>query len=213
MLMAGLSRMLSRILQSQPGCFSSASHDFSSSNKLTPAGLHGSWQNSERERKCGRSPKDWAQLSYSIMATTTYFPKQVTRKPRVREEKNRLLSWSEELSKLEPEGQTYVEHGWLCQWNHTLWRLAGTQPHPSLGLEPTARCTGGNLKPLPFSNTAGVVPGLPEARVLLSRRRKNSVWGKVIRQEWVCKHRTHVSGTSRQAGNGVQLQGRSGMFL
>ena len=68
MLMAGLSR----ILQSQPGCFHSASHDFSSSNKLTPAGLHGSWQNSERERerKCGRSPKDWAQLSYSIMANT-----------------------------------------------------------------------------------------------------------------------------------------------
>lgn len=24
----------------------------------------------ERERKCGRSPKDWAQLSYSIMANT-----------------------------------------------------------------------------------------------------------------------------------------------
>ena len=50
MLMAGLSSMLLGILQSQLGCFSSASHDFSSSNKLTPAGLHGSWQNSEREK-------------------------------------------------------------------------------------------------------------------------------------------------------------------
>lgn len=49
-LMAGLSSMFLCILQSQLGCFSSASHDFSSSNKLTPAGLHGSQQNSERER-------------------------------------------------------------------------------------------------------------------------------------------------------------------
>lgn len=50
MLMDGLSYMLSRILQSQPGCFRSASHDLSSSNKLIPAGLHGSWQDSEREK-------------------------------------------------------------------------------------------------------------------------------------------------------------------
>ena len=57
MLMAGLSSMLLGILQSQLGCFSSASHYFSSSNKLTPAGLHGSQQNSEREKSVEGLPR------------------------------------------------------------------------------------------------------------------------------------------------------------
>lgn len=79
MLMAGLSR----ILQSQPGCFHSASHDFSSSNKLTPAGLHGSWQNSEREReKVWKVSQGLGSAQLQHHGQHTCFPKQVTRKPR-----------------------------------------------------------------------------------------------------------------------------------
>ena len=98
MLMAGLLYMLSRILQSQPGCFHSASHDFSSSNKLTPAGLHGSWQNSEREReKVWKVSQGLGSAQLQHHGQHTCCPKQVRRKPRWREERNRLLSWSEEL--------------------------------------------------------------------------------------------------------------------